>query len=379
MKAIRQSLLKWLPLVLKTKIMKRIQIILVLCAVLVIANNAYSQREQAFKIENRIFDPWHIHHLGNDSLIVIDIKNDLESVQVRRLPDGKIIGSQRLGRGPGELSPVGDKIVNMTDDYIFIWDSGARQFLQYDWELTYKSSVFTDLPLMYLAPFGDSQTVASIAMPGSDYLHLYNYKEREIDTAPKKTFTTDQNDRLAPIKNNYLLRQGPFLVEKNSLYMGFAFSSLVLKVGTEGLDYLINKPEDIPLPEYYFQSNVDGDAVVSAPSINEFPYGTLDLDVDEDYLYVLHSGKKLEAGRLRMIWLSATGKIAEEIENIEYSKKIFVYDKQVGTYLGEIQLLQRAKKIAVSKDYFTILSITEEGFPAIIGYDKYSVLEGIVK
>lgn len=353
--------------------MKKIALLFVI--ILASSQITFSQTAEEFTIEDRLFDPWYIHHLSDDTLIVVDLRNSDQAIQLRTLPDGEIIRSQRTGSGPGEVSNQGAKIVNTTEDHIYVWDAAAREFLQYDRQLNYRNSFFTDSPLMYVAPLGDSLAVGSMSRPSKNFLHIYKTRSRELEADPVTSFSVKEDSRLEPIQSRYLLRQGPFLTNSEELFMGFTFSSLVLQVTPDRLERIISEPANIPLPEYRSTSVEDGSRIDSAPNIDEYPHGTLDVAVDDEYLYVLHSGKKLEAGRLRQVWLQASGKMAEEIENIEYNNQVFVYDRENGKYIGEIFIPQKAKKITVSDTYLTILSINEEGIPFISGLEKQSFVE----
>lgn len=338
--------------------------------ILFCANNAFSQLNKAFEIKTQLIDPWYIHAISDDTLLIIDPKNQTQALQLRRVPDGDIIESQRVGRGPGELAAQGSKIVNISSDAIFLWDSGASQLLKYDRNLTYKTSYRTNLSALSLAFATDSLAFATSGIPSSNYLNTYEVEKRSISQKPVKKFTTDVDSRLYPLSKNYLLNQGPFLVDDGSLYMGFRFSSLVIKADSDSINFITGKPANIPLPDYNPYSDTEDGMVISAPDIAKYPHATLDFAIDDNYLYVLHSGKKLEAGRLKQVWLASTGKLGKEIENIEYSKIIYMYDKNSGDYLGSLELQEKAKKLAVTDHHIFTLSISEDGVPSLIGYEK---------
>lgn len=342
-------------------------------AFLLLTSTSYGQLKQAFVVDAPFVSPWYIHALNDDSLLVVDPKNKKKALQLISVPNGKILNSQRIGRGPGEISSDGAKIINITSNTIFLWDSGAKQLLKYNKSLNYQNSLLIDSPVMYVAPVDNSLAFASTSFPTKEFLHLYKVNGRSLSSTPTNTYSTDINKKLEPLNKNYLLKQGPFLVDDGALYMGFDFSSIVIKATPNSISFINGEPANIALPIYEGVKR-DGYATTTfAPDIAEFPQATLDFSIDDNYLYVLHSGKKLETSGLSKVWSSVSGKIGKLIEDLGYSKKIFIYDKESGEYLRTINLPQKAKNIAVSENYIFALSLDEEGLPIIVGYEKAEI------
>jgi hypothetical protein len=340
---------------------------------LIVTYQSHAQLDQDFEMEAVFFDLWNIHALNDDSLIVVDIKNNAEALQLISVANGEILSSKRIGRGPGEISSDGAKIITITSNRISLWDSGAKQLLQYNRRLNYQNSLLIDSPVMYVAPVDDSLAFASTSFPTKEFLHLYKVNGRSLSSTPINTYSTDVNEKLKPISTNHLLQQGPFLVDDGTLYIGFDFSSLIIKASPNSIIYINGNPANIPLPDYDAVKKDGYTTTTYAPDVAEFPQATLDFSVDDDYLYVLHSGKKLETSGLSKVWASVSAKVGKLIEDLDYAKEIFIYHKETGKYLRTLNLPQEAKKIAVSENYIFALSLDDEGLPVIIGYEKAAI------
>lgn len=177
---------------------------------LIVTCQSHAQLGQGFEIDAVFFDPWYIHSLNDDSLLVLDPKNEQQAFQLISVPKGKVLNSHRIGRGPGEISSEGDKIINIFANTISVWDSGSRQILKYDRNLTYKTSLLPNVPAMYVTPLNDSLAYVSTQINANDFLHLYSINGRELSDKPKRKYFTEVNKKLKPLNENFLLKQGPF-------------------------------------------------------------------------------------------------------------------------------------------------------------------------
>ena len=341
-----------------------------LCFCFLISIKSHAQLQKGFNIDLVTFDPWYIHSLNDDSLIIIDPQNKKQALQLTSVTKGKVLNSHGIGRGPGEISSKGDKIINVIGNTITVWDSGSRQILKYDRSLNYKTSILPNVPAIYATLLNDSLVYVSTQVNANDFLHLYSVNGRDLSAEAVRKYVTEVDKKLKPLNENYLLKQGPFLVDDGALFMGFDYSSLIVKASPDSILYVTDKPTNIPLPQYEAISSDGNTRIQSAPDITEYPPATLDLKVDKNFMYVLHSGKEFGGNRLKNVWLAATGKLQEKIESLQYSKTIHIYEKDTGNYLKKWILPQEAKKIAVSKNYLFTLSVDDENLPIIVAYKK---------
>lgn len=346
-------------------------LLIVLCFFLS-TTQGYTQLTKSFEIKEQLFDPWRIYALNDDSLIVVDPVNDQQTLQLRILPEGTIDHAHRTGNGPGELASQGGKIVNADSSNIFVWDTGSRRMLVYNRDFTYQTNISSKIIGMRAGAV-DSYLFASPSGLTDDFIRIFTLNGRKASDDPVKIYPVNVDKRLAPLADNFMLRQGAFLIKDEALFVGFDFSSIVAKITPDSIAYIIDKPAKIPLPNYQSADHEDGSTTFVAPDVAEYPHGTLSLDTDSEYLYVLHSGKQIDAGVFKQLWNSARGKINEMMEDLNYSTTVFVYDKTIGNYLGTLTLPQKARQIAVTRNTITALSLNEEGLPVIIGYEKENI------
>lgn len=347
---------------------KRLFCLLSIC--FLITQSLQAQLTKAFEIEGQYYNPWYIQAFNDDRLIIFDGKNKKQALQLRSIPNGEILNAHRLGRGPGELSGVGPKIINRTADRISVWDANAKNMLLYDGKLNYRSAVLINKPVMNVAFSGTGMAYATSSLPEEPFLKLFKTTENGLSSKPIQTYTTKNHPELAPLAENFMLRQGPFLTDGENLYMGFSYSTIILKVTPTSISLFDEAPNPIPLPEYEFAKNRGGNKIYVAPDVSSFAQGTLGMDLDDNFLYALYSGKKLEGTEDQLKKWQQEGTLAERFEDLNYSTKILVYSKQSGEYLRTLTLPQRARKIAISESYIFALSLDREGLPIIIAYHK---------
>lgn len=347
---------------------KRFFCLLSLC--FLITQPLKAQLTKAFEIEGQYYSPWYIQAFNDDRLIVFDGKNEKQALQLRRIPNGEILNAQRLGRGPGELSGTGPKIINRAANRISVWDANAKKMLIYDGTLNYRSSVLVNKPAMNVAFTGTGLAYITSSVPQEPFLKLFKTTENGLSSKPVQTYTTEKHEALAPIAENFMLRQGPFITDGEHLYMSFYYSSIILKITPVSISFFDEAPNSIPLPEYEFARNSNGSKRYVAPSVTSFPQGMLDLAQDEKFLYALFSGKKLKATIEQQKKWHEEGTLAERFEDLNYSTQILLYNKQSGEYLRTITLPRKARKITVSESYIFALSLDSEGLPIIVAYHK---------
>lgn len=127
------------------------------------------------------------------------------------------------------------------------------------------------------------------------------------------------------------------------------------------IKYITGKEQEIGFPEY--ESN---DGVIEAPDHGEFPQATLSMTVNDNHIFVLHSGRIFDEGWLRSVIHQITERWEEQNMEYDHSDRLLIYDKHSGEFINEIQLPEPAYKIQATNDFFYIYSYLDE--PVFVKY-----------
>lgn len=294
------------------------------------------------------------------SVLAIDPFSSDQVLARIRLADASPIGSTVVsGEGPGELSGEEVKISQFSDGGFLVWDSGQRRAYVYDSDIHFQGQVrgISGFPGdLFLV--NDSTVAMASFSPDSSIFTLHRLREDNgaYQITDRSVATVDVSDSPAleqsDIDDNVMLRQGPHHTTQNGAFFGFTYGSLVLKLTEEGLRWATTDPPEHALPLYDYRDGY----TVSAPDVTEHPLGVLDVTGDDQYLYVLYSGRKIDRAGL---FATMTGAIQRRLEEIRHSGRLYVLDQDTGRVVADTELPTRARSISVAGDYLGLL--THEG------------------
>ena len=178
--------------------------------------------------------------------------------------------------------------VNQNKEEIYIWDGGSKDFLY----LVMNFSIYKQY--LHLRPTRENNSSATYRIPlgnGDEFLvntyqrgvygDFYSSSEMELTSLPITS------DLIEPAKTNPLLLQGKYIIDWNTNSMIFTckYSSLILKINNAEVDYITLGEPNLPFPE--------NEEEMSLPRESTYTYSSMDTSNDEDFIYILHSGKKL--------------------------------------------------------------------------------------
>jgi len=152
---------------------------------------------------------------------------------------------------------------------------------------------------------------------------------------------------------------------EEELYLAFRYSSLLLKIDRDGIVFETLGPENYTFPEI---TPRDG-GVYSLPPLDEYPVGALDIDVDENHVYVLYSGKKMDGG-----FLSRFRSPESAVEKITHSDRVFIYNRVTGDFVREITLPLAVNKFKVAGPKVYLYRTIDESYPSLYTFEKSEVV-----
>lgn len=176
---------------------------------------------------------------------------------------------------------------------------------------------------------------------------------------PTFTISHGDNDHFKPL-DNFLLKQDIHLaLDDSALYLAFEYSSLLFRTGKEKIDYFTFAPEN----QYFPDMKPEPGQIYSLPDIGKNPVCALDIDVEGDFIFILYSGKKLEAGILQQLFNAD-----KAVEDIVHSYKLNVYEKNTGSFIKEVTLPKKAASFDIFNDSIYLLSTLDSGYPVLHTY-----------
>lgn len=314
--------------------------------------------------QDNIYSPTNIYALNEDTIIVVDLSNRDAVLSMHDLKSKTVIASHRAGRGPGELSQKGRKLISIINNNLFLlWDNNQRKGMVYDRDLTYITDIrYNDRSISSAVILNDSIAVVRKFYNFETAAEIRRFNNNNIIDKVLLKIDTDYYDSLKPISINFMVDQGPMITDTDKAYIGYFYSTLVLSISSNGTVDTLKTPNSFILP------TVEYDDGYSAPDHAISPEGTLSIATDDKYVYVLFSGKKFEIKPFMMAVKTITGKIADEIEKSDNTKELQIFDKRTGNYIKSIELPEMAKDITVLGNYLYALSYVD-GFYKIIKYE----------
>lgn len=290
-----------------------------------------------------------------------------ETVTKVDLQTGELLASLRSGQGPGEVTPDREKVITQTESgEYWLWDSGHQRGMLLDSTFSYQSDLGANQSnLAFALPLSDDRVGSWSIFSRSNLFSIREFDNfTVVDEEPFETIPYEDYDEFEQVAQNPLSRQGPTLAKDGAIYQGYLYSSTMVKLTADGLEYLTGQEQNIPFPEY--DSGRDG--VFEAPDHGLFPQATLSIAANENYLFVLHSGRKFDEGRLRTAYYRITGRWEELNEKYDHTDRLLIYDRATGDYLHEMELPEPANKIQATDSYLYSYSYMEQD-PVIITYE----------
>lgn len=333
-----------------------------LCPVSIAQSTSQSDWDHVATYDDGFAAPYDFQLLLNDdnqptSVVAIDPFASDQVLAHIRLADASLMGpAVPSGQGPGELSGENVKMSRFSDGGFLVWDSGQQRANMYNHNLQFQTQVRGISGLAgELFLVNDSTVAVSNFSPGQTLfaMHRLNREESIYQLSENPVATVDISDDPAldqgDIGENVMLRQGSFHTTEGGAFFGFAHSSLVVSVTEEGMRWATTEPVRHELPLYEYR---DGNAVV-APDVTEHSLGVLDLAGNEQHLYVLYSGDKIDSAGLMA---RMTGAIQRRLERVRHSDRIYILDANSGDLVADVRLPTRARAISISGNYLALIT-----------------------
>ena len=308
---------------------------LLLTVIFFIFNNAVAQYTKTIEIFGY---PEDFYILSDRTLLIYDPQRNNEEVCILSINTAEISSCIRKGKGPGEISGnLTHFFVNQNKEEMYIWDGGSRRLSLFSNELQYIQTVplpttqaGNNIGATYRIPLGNGDEFLVDSFRRGVFGNYYTASDMEITSIPIAT------DLIEPAKTNPFLLQGKYTVDWNSNSMIFTcnYSSLILKISNAEVEYITLGEPNILFPE--------NEEEMSIPAESSYTYSSIDTSIDEDFIYILHSGKK---AKLReQIWYELRGRDEELYEKMASSNTILVYDLKTGGFVKKIALEEEVYK-----------------------------------
>lgn len=337
---------------------------LLLCLCLFIQTANGQNLKKTLIYQDNIYSPSAIFALNEDTILTVELSNKEAVLNMHDLKSKSMIASHPAGRGPGELSQTGAKrFSRINNDLILLWDKSQRKGIVYDHNLTYITDIrYNDRSISSAIILNDSLAIVRKFYDMQTLTEIRHFKKYEITDDILLKIDTDYYGSLLPISRNPMVDQGPMFSGTDNAYIGFNYSTLVLSISSNG------KVDTLKTPRSFILPTVEYDNGYSAPDHTISPEGTLSIATDDNYVFVLFSGKKFEVKPFMMAVKTITGKIADEIEKSDNTTELQIFDKKTGSYIKSVELPEMAKEIDVYGKYLYALSYVD-GFYQIIKYE----------
>lgn len=352
--------------------LKRTALILLCSAIMVFCvEELHAQGEpnhlvEQYRYEGEMVNPSDFYVYDDERAILIDLERPDCALSMVQWRANKVHQCYGVGQGPGELQPQGAKVMyRFTDGRLWLTDGSQPKI--YSPRLEFVSNVRNQRgSYSRLIPVNDSTVVGTPFMGDDAFLHVFQLIDgNTLSRAPTRTLFLDDSSPLHPVKQNFMLNQGPYVSHDGEVFMGFNYSSYLVHVDHSGIRNITDRPAEIPFPEYGFRTG----GGFEAPNSAEFPECTMGIATDKDYVYVLHHGETFDIGPVRQLVAMARGRIAAKIEEWELTDRIFIYEKNTGRFVRAIRLPVKARKIRATDHFLYVLTI-EEGPATLIQYQK---------
>lgn len=321
---------------------------------------------EVYRYEGRMANPTDFYVPDDDQAVLIDKSHSDCALALVQMPGGEDRRCHGIGQGPGEMQRQGRKAVyRFTDGRLWLTDGSRPKIYSPDLEFI-RNVRGVRGSFSRLLPINDSTVVATPFMGADSFLHVYRLdRTMSLSEEPIHSLQLDASSPLFPVTQNFILNQGPFASRGGALFLGFDYSSHLVKVTARGIHYVTDNPAPVPFPEY----DTGGRGGYEAPNSADFPECTMGIAADERYVYVLHHGETFDIGPVRQLIAMARGRIEAKVEEWELTDRVFMYDRSTGAFVREIQLPVKARAVRVTDRYLYVLTISD-GPAAVIKYEK---------
>ncbi len=321
--------------------------------------------EMFYRQNAHLLDPYDFWMLNDDLALVSDPANNEFPVYILDLVSGNIVANIRAGNGPSEVHPTFYKRVSrFSNGDIFLWTWGQnRANIFYD-RLQYLRMLDGEpvRQTLYQVSLLNDSTVCIVDVHPDSFLKLFRLHEG-YDVKDEKSLLSisiHDHDFLFPLRNHIQKQTIRIDSDGESLYMGFEYSSLLLRINEYGIQWYTFIPFELPVPDVY-----EEEGIYALPDISRHPLGILDIAVDDRFLYVILSNEKLS----RVRFLRHIANPDKLIDEMKHRDIVHRYDKENGSYLDSFQLPVSAKRIDVTDDALYLLH-SYDTLPAIIKVEK---------
>ena len=297
--------------------------------------------------------------IGEDTLLINDPINSESPFFSYDLVSNSIINTISNGRGPGEIGERYKTVTMLNDTIISIFDKQLFRNQLFNKELELIETIQYNGEIknaMQAGPINDS---TYLTVPFENVFEIYDADDAVI-TSKLKTIPYSEETATSALRNFLLKQYIHVRSDGEAMYCAFEYSSLILKVNRDGIVFHTLEPANYLLP----YEEPEGGRIYSIPESNDYPVGALDIEVDSSYIYVLYSGKKITGNLFKRLF-----NIDVEIEKIEHTDKVHIYDKTDGTYLNTVQLPVSAMKFDLTDQH--IYLVRTLGEPSVMLY-KYA-------
>lgn len=329
----------------------------VLVLILALAINANWVLEE--QVIHSIFNPENIWQVGNDSLIINDLGINLSPINLVDVSKDTVLKSLKTGQGPSETSSTFYKrITKFSNGDILLWDAGLNRITKYESNLNYivdmSGSAFNKR--FYQAAVINDSTLMTIDNT-EDFLKVWRLEKDRINT-DNLLWSLKYRDyeSLGSLSNFILLQTMYYDNFDGVLYIAFEFSSIILAIDEDGVIFINDKPDLIPLPK-------NKDQQMSLPAMGKHPEGARDVSVDGKYVYLLFSGETIS----RFEQMKYTFNFEILIDKVKHTKRLLLFDRITGEFVKETELPVLAKDLKIKNNVAYLLNSLED-VPKILKY-----------
>lgn len=312
--------------------------------------SVFSVVEASAQISDLIYDPHDLWVIGEDRVLVNDLALKDSPISVIDFENDAIVASLRTGKGPGEVSSTFYKrITKYSNGDILLWDAGQYRITRYTADLQYlddiSGSVFKNR--IYQAGLVNDSTLFTVQL-GDEFLKLWRIRNSGIEQENLiGSISLHDLEGLQGLKNFTLLQTLHFTNHDGVVYMNCEYSSFLAAFDENGLLFLTDEPNNIPVPPHDEKNPIH-----ALPDMGEHPEGARDVSVADEIVYVLLNGRtisKLEQMRY-MINFEAL------IDKVNHAESLLMYDRITGEFLKEIELPIPTRQAKVQGEHIFLLN-----------------------
>ena len=315
--------------------------------------------EEVARFSEGLFEPDEFIAIDDSFLVGVDRSSADMGLFRLDLSTGDICCQTGVGEAPGEIAGQGQAVLQrVNDEHIWLWDEGSRSITLYDYNLTpiERTSRIGDRGSLRAVPI-DSTHVVNVTSTADPFAEILGYSDI-FSGKGEPVQSVALPEEFSYVRNAFQLQYGHTVGDSEHAYIGFDFSSYIVGVNEEGIQFLTNSPKNEPMPPQ---------EEPRLPDLAEYPRTTLAMDVDSEHLFVLYSGK--QTSREEVMTYQREDKLGALSEELNRSNIILLYDKQDGSHVDTWNIPVQADDIALTEAYLYILS-TDDMEPTIIQYER---------